>query len=54
MDRYAESGIDFKLGHGGRTPLTIQDTIGHGIALIDADGDGLLDIVLTGPDRVKL
>ncbi len=54
MDRYAESGIDFKLGHGGRTPLTIQDTIGHGIALIDADGDGLLDIVLTGPDHVKL
>ena len=53
-DRYADSGIDFKLGHGGRTPLTIQDTIGHGIALIDVDGDGLLDIVMTGPDRVRL
>ncbi len=53
-DVIATSGIDFHLGHGGRTPLTIQDTIGHGIALIDFDGDGLLDIVMTGPDRVRL
>lgn len=50
----ADSGITFRLGHGGRTPLTILDTIGHGIALIDCDGDGLLDVVMTGPDSVHL
>ncbi len=53
-DETARSGIDFRLGHGGRTPLSIVDTIGHGVALIDCDGDGLLDIVFTGPDQVRL
>jgi hypothetical protein len=53
-NEYASSGIDFRLGHGGRTPLTIQDTIGHGIAMIDCDGDGLLDLIFTAPDQVRL
>jgi hypothetical protein len=53
-DRTSSSGIDFRLGHGGRTSLTILDTIGHGIALLDCDGDGLLDIIFTGPNRVRL
>jgi enediyne biosynthesis protein E4 len=53
-DTAAVNGIDFRLGHGGRSPLTILDTIGHGVALIDCDGDGLLDIVFTGPDKVRL
>ena len=53
-DKATASGIDFRLGHGGRTPVSILDTIGHGIALLDCDGDGLLDIIFTGPDRVRL
>jgi len=48
------SGIDFKLGHAGRSPLNIVDTIGHAAALIDVDSDGLLDVLLTGPDVVRL
>ena len=53
-NRYPASGIDFRLGHNGRSPLNIQDTIGHGIALLDCDGDGNLDIIMTGPDHVRL
>lgn len=54
VDEYPRSGIEFTLGHGGRTPLNIRETLGHGAALIDADGDGRLDLVLLGPDRVAL
>jgi enediyne biosynthesis protein E4 len=53
-DVFPASGIDFRLGHGGRSPLNILDTIGHAVALIDCDGDGLLDVVFTGPDQVRL
>jgi enediyne biosynthesis protein E4 len=35
-----------RLGHGGRTPLTILDTIGQGCGFLDYDHDGLLDIWL--------
>ena len=47
------SGIDFatKQTH---SPLTILETMGHGAGLIDVDGDGLLDIVLAGPDKIHL
>jgi hypothetical protein len=54
VDEYPRSGIDFALGHGGKTPLNIRETLGHGAALLDADGDGRLDLVLLGPDRVAL
>jgi len=53
-DVYASSGLDFKLGHGDRSPLNILDTIGHAAAVLDVDGDGLLDLLLTGPDTVRL
>lgn len=48
------AGIRFRLGHGGRSPLDIRETLGHGAALLDADNDGLLDIVLIGPDQCRL
>jgi hypothetical protein len=54
VDEYPRSGVDFVLGHGGRTPLNIRETLGHGAVLIDADGDGRLDLVLLGSDRVAL
>ncbi len=53
-DVYPESGVDFRLGHGGRSPLSILDTIGHAAGLLDVDGDGRLDLLLTGPDQVRL
>jgi enediyne biosynthesis protein E4 len=45
-DVAAEAGLEFRLGHGGRTPLTILETLGQGAAFLDYDGDGWLDILL--------
>lgn len=53
-DVSAQAGIHFTLGHGGRTPLTILETLGHGCAMADFDGDGWLDLVLVGPNKVAL
>jgi hypothetical protein len=53
-DLAGPAGIRFTLGHGGRSPLDIRETLGHGAALLDADGDGWLDVVLVGPDRCAL
>jgi hypothetical protein len=47
-----ESGIGFRLGHGGRTPLTILETLGHGCAFLDANGDGNLDLLLLGDNKI--
>jgi hypothetical protein len=47
-DRAHAAGITFRLGHGGRSPLDIRETIGAGCAFLDADGDGRLDILLLG------
>jgi hypothetical protein len=52
-DMRAGSGIDFPL-HMTPTPINIEQSVGHGAALIDYDQDGLLDIVLLGPDTVKI
>jgi hypothetical protein len=48
------SSVDFRLSYAAGQEPGIKETIGHPAALIDADGDGLLDILLAGPDRVAL
>lgn len=53
-DRGPESGIAFRLALPANGDAGIRDTIGHPIALLDADVDGLLDLLLAGPDRVEL
>jgi len=47
-DRTAAAGITFRQGHGGRSPLTILETIGSGCAIFDYDGDGHADLFLIG------
>jgi hypothetical protein len=54
IDVAAEAGIDFELGHGGRSPLTVLETTPGGCAWIDFDADGWPDILLVGPDKVAL
>jgi hypothetical protein len=49
-----EAGVDFRWGHGGKSPLTIIETLGHGTAFLDYDQDGLLDILLVGNRRLAL
>ncbi len=53
-DARAAAGIDFPLDFTKPQEPGIRESIGHGAALLDADGDGLLDVLLTGPDRVAL
>jgi hypothetical protein len=49
-----EAGLRFTLGHGGRSPLTILETLGGGGAFLDFDNDGWQDILLVGPGKVAL
>jgi enediyne biosynthesis protein E4 len=49
-----EAGLDFRWGHGGRSPLHILETLGHGCAFLDYDQDGLLDAFLVGNRRCAL
>jgi hypothetical protein len=48
-DVTADTGIDFTCRNGEEAGhLTILETLGGGVALLDYDGDGLLDIFVTG------
>lgn len=47
-DTTLAAGIDWKQGHGGRSPLTVLETTGSGCAVEDFDGDDHLDILLVG------
>lgn len=49
-----EAGLKFQWGHGGRSPLHLLETLGHGCALVDYDQDGLLDIALVGNQNLAL
>lgn len=53
-DVAAERGIDFRLGHGGRSPLSILDTANGGCGFLDYDRDGRLDLVLVGQPRCRV
>jgi hypothetical protein len=51
-DRTQESGLDFVYRNGEEAnEYTILETLGGGVALIDYDQDGLLDIFVTGGGR---
>src|SRR5262245_53498904 len=48
-DRTAGSGLDFTYRNGEEAGhMAILESLGGGVALLDYDGDGLLDIFLTG------
>ena len=48
-DVTADSGIDFTYRNGEEADeFTILESIGGGVALLDYDGDGLLDVFFTG------
>lgn len=53
-DARLESGIDFALNTTVGGEVGIRQTIGHPAALLDANGDGRLDVLLGGPNRVSL
>jgi hypothetical protein len=61
-DVTAASGIDFSYRNGEDTAdhLSILESLGGGVALIDYDGDGLLDVFLpggggfAGPDKKQI
>jgi enediyne biosynthesis protein E4 len=47
-DEATARGVAFVQGHGGRSPLTVLETMGTGCAMLDFDGDGHLDLFLVG------
>jgi len=41
-------GLNFRWGHTSRRNIDILETIGHGCAFLDYDGDGRIDVLLVG------
>lgn len=54
QDVAADAGIDFRLGHGGRSPLTVLETASGGCGFLDYNQDGRPDILLAGDGQCKL
>lgn len=48
------AGLTYRWGHVSLKGLNLLDTIGHGCAFLDYDGDGKLDILLVGSDHCLL
>ncbi|MFM7322055.1 MAG: FG-GAP repeat domain-containing protein, partial [Armatimonadota bacterium] len=48
VDRAAQAGIAARFPEPTRRPGTILDTIGHGCAFLDFNGDGNLDVLIAG------
>ena len=53
IDAAAQAGVDRLLVSGGRDKLSIVENVGTGVALLDANGDGLLDLFLTNAGRIE-
>jgi hypothetical protein len=53
-DVAASAGLNFRWGHNHLDHLNILDTIGHGCAFLDYDGDGHLDVLLVGDAGPRL
>jgi enediyne biosynthesis protein E4 len=53
-DVAATAGITARLGHADLTRVNILDTIGHGCAFLDYDGDGRPDILLVANGGARL
>lgn len=49
-----QAGLRFQLGHRGKSPLNILETLGYGAGLCDFDGDGWLDVLLLGENKLAL
>ena len=52
-DEAPGAGLDHLLVSGGREKLSIVENIGTGVALLDADGDGHLDLFLANGGRIN-
>lgn len=53
LDVASSSGVDHLLVSGGTEKLSIVENIGTGVALLDANGDGRLDLFLANAGRIK-
>ena len=54
VDVAEEAGIDFRLGHGRKSPLNILETASGGAGFLDFDQDGDPDVILVGDRTCRL